>query len=401
MSLMLLVTSLNTCTSILQQKPSQWKVKFGSVLHSVSETRRFSHHDNDRGCKTPINVDTSESYSVTESMRVEALHQYSKVMDHYMFELGNEIMFLESHDEVSSYVEANFDSILFDCDGVIYRGSDPIPDAASSIKSILIDQKKKVLFVTNNAGSSREEMRRKLSEILDYDDFKTEQMVCSGYVAARYLQKTLKEKEKRNVHVIGMEGLCEELRNAGFQVSGGPSDNQGAMTRDELAVYPFTEGNGQIDAVVVGLDTEFNYRKLCIATVLLQKYPNALFVATNEDAYDLVGADSRHLPGNGALVKAIEYASQRNAINVGKPSTVLTELLNEEYGLDPARTLMIGDRLDTDIRFGKISMTAALVLTGCTTAKTLIALGEGTDEEPLPHIIFPHIGMMGLNRRFD
>lgn len=371
---------------------SYWKVNVGFV----SETRRFSHSDI-HDCKTSINRDTSEPCSVTESIRTQALREYSKIMDHYMFELGNDICFLESQDEVSSYVETNFDSILFDCDGVLYRGSDPIPDAASSIRSILLDQKKKVLFVTNNAGSSRKQMRHKLSKILECNEFTEEQMVCSGYVAARYLQNILKRKKERNVHVIGMEGLCEELHNAGFRVSGGPSNDKGTMTRDELAEYPFTEGNGQIDAVVVGLDTDFNYRKLCIATVILQKFPEALLVATNEDAYDLVGADSRHLPGNGALVKAIEYASQRKAINVGKPSVVLTELLSEEYGLDPARTLMVGDRLDTDIRFGKRNMTAALVLTGCTTAKSLIAVGEGTDEEPLPHIIFPHIGMMGLN----
>jgi ribonucleotide monophosphatase NagD (HAD superfamily) len=61
----------------------------------------------------------------------------------------------------------------------------------------------------------------------------------------------------------------------------------------------------------------------------------------------------------------------------------------------------VGDRLDTDIKFGKDGgMTSALVLTGCTTADTLMNLdiGAGTDDEPFPHIVFPHMGMMGVHQ---
>merc|ERR1719245_2212550 len=150
------------------------------------------------------------------------------------------------------------------------------------------------------------------------------------------------------------------------------------MSRDELASYRFVNEigpKGTIDAVVVGLDNEFNYRKLCIANVLLQRYPDAVLIATNEDAYDLVGSDARHLPGNGSLVKAIETCSQRNAINVGKPSKILAELLSEEHGLNPSRTLFVGDCLDTDVRFGKDGgMKSALVLTGCTSASKIIQI---------------------------
>jgi hypothetical protein len=66
------------------------------------------------------------------------------------------------------------------------------------------------------------------------------------------------------------------------------------MPRDELAAYSFSDGD--IDALVIGLDNDFNYRKLCIATVLLQRNPQALLVVTDRDAFDLVGHDARHLP---------------------------------------------------------------------------------------------------------
>jgi len=324
-----------------------------------------------------------------------------------MFELGNDIIFLQNQKEVSQYIDERFDAVLFDCDGVLYRGTDAIPDAGSSLKSLL-KQGKKVLFVTNNAGSNRMELRDKLSNILDCPELREDQMVSSSYSAARYLQKTFEKRgvpmEDLNIHVIGTSGLCDELRKFGATITGGPSEDgePSSMSRADLASYSFAkeEGTkGKIDAVVVGLDNDFNYRKLCIANVLLQKHPEALLIATNEDAYDLVGSDARHLPGNGSLVKAIECCSQRDAINVGKPSKILAELLSEEHGLNPARTLFVGDRLDTDIKFGKDGgMQSALVLTGCTTSDTLVDLDVGTDDEPFPHIIFPHMGMMGLDQ---
>lgn len=110
---------------------------------------------------------------------------------------------------------------------------------------------------------------------------------------------------------------------------------------------------------------------------------------------DLVGNDGRHIPGNGAAVKALEYCSRRESINVGKPSNTLAKLIAKEHGLDPKRCLFVGDRLDTDIRFGNENgMKSLLVMTGVTTAKTLEGLGGGSDEEPLPHFILPHVGML-------
>ena len=125
-----------------------------------------------------------------------------------------------------------------------------------------------------------------------------EMMIGSAFVAARYLQSQLlncqKGKPKR-VHVIGTAGLCNEVKSAGTCVSGDPCPiaTPSGMSRDELAGYNFLEE--EIDAVLVGLDNDFNYRKLCIATVLLQRNPDALLVATNRDAFDLVRYDARHL----------------------------------------------------------------------------------------------------------
>jgi hypothetical protein len=108
-----------------------------------------------------------------------------------------------------------------------------------------------------------------------------------------------------------------------------------------------------------------------------------------------VGSDRRHIPGNGCIVKALEYCSDRSSINVGKPSKNLADLIAQEHHLDPSRCLFVGDRLDTDIRFGNENgMKFYLAMTGVTTAKTLIVLGQGSEQEPLPDFILPHEGML-------
>jgi phosphoglycolate phosphatase len=326
----------------------------------------------------------------------------------------------EQADELLAMV----DTVLFDCDGVLYRWPDPIPGARECIMSLLnnTSEKKAVYFVTNNAGTSRGQLRDKLNAVLNLadDEFSsttsgsheegsnnravrvTEDMIISSaYSAARYLQQ---QREDNQLHgnrlfVIGSIGLCQELHQAGFVIAGGGPSEPGAptsMTREELAMYDFTI-HDPIHAVVVGHDTDFNFRKLCIANVLLQRNPNAPLVATNEDPFDLVGADARHIPGNGCVVKALEHSSKRKAVNVGKPSRTLASLIARDSGgrCVPNRTVIVGDRLDTDIKFGaETGMYSLLVLTGVTTADYLAKLGNGTDEEPLPTHIMSNVGLL-------
>lgn len=314
-----------------------------------------------------------------------------------------------SRDEASKFVREEIDTVLFDCDGVLYRTLDLCPGAAECIRTLMEDQSKNVFFVTNNSATNRRQLQDKLSTLLGLEALRTEQMVSSAYCCARYLQLQQqqrdldgdghKQKPIRRVHVIGSIGLCEELTEAGFEVSGGPGmdSDTSSMTRQDLADYPFDEH--PIDALVVGHDVAMNFRKLAIADNLLLRNPDAVFVASNEDSFDLVGSDARHIPGNGATVKALEYCSKRKAINVGKPSRTLAQLLQTEHADalagDPSRCLFVGDRLDTDIRFAVDNgMKSLLVMTGVTTAQTMKDLGGGTEEEPLPDFILPFIGMM-------
>lgn len=99
------------------------------------------------------------------------------------------------------------------------------------------------------------------------------------------------------------------------------------------------------------------------------------------------------------VLQQVEFASHRRAINVGKPSQTLLQLLKSSNPtLAEQRTVMVGDRLDTDIRFGvDHGMSSLLVLTGVTNAKELRRVGLGTVEEPLPTAIMSHVGAMAFD----
>eukprot|EP00826_Nyctotherus_ovalis_P046745 TRINITY_DN5318_c0_g1_i12.p1 TRINITY_DN5318_c0_g1~~TRINITY_DN5318_c0_g1_i12.p1 ORF type:complete len:158 (+),score=43.61 TRINITY_DN5318_c0_g1_i12:589-1062(+) len=129
-----------------------------------------------------------------------------------------------------------------------------------------------------------------------------------------------------------------------------------------MAAFTAMKPDTAIDAVVVGLDTGFDYQKLCCASVLLQMGKH--FLASNADVYDLL--PEGRLPGNGAVVEALSVAAGKTPEVIGKPFTTQIDLFMEDKGLkDKSRILVIGDRLDTDIELGRnAGVDSALVLTG-------------------------------------
>ena len=382
-----------------------------ALVKSTRPFRRFP------GClphKTPMTSSSSASLassaaatipeavavsSVTRRMEEEAEAEVAALFQYFLKSStlsSHSPKVWTSHAEASTFVQDHIDAVLFDCDGVVYRSPDPAPGARQCIQNLL-SQGKKIFFVTNNAASTRRQLRDKLELILDMKGLLSEEMmVGSAFSAAQYLKQTVPTTHERigRLYAIGSSGLCEELRLAGFDVVHHGDSEKPSMNREDLAEYDFNSQH-PIDAVVVGHDVNLNFRKLCIANVLLQKNPNAPLVATNLDSHDLVGLDGRHIPGNGAAVKFLEYSSKRQAINCGKPSKLLTNLLDSLYGLDSSTALFVGDRLDTDILFGRDSgMYTALVMTGVATSQQMIDLSNGTEEETLPNFIVPHIGYL-------
>jgi HAD superfamily hydrolase (TIGR01450 family) len=282
------------------------------------------------------------SITLRQQMLDEAVTELSRVKEYYHsheYNNNNSSNFprkpppkiLETSSDVSNRLK-NVDTVLFDCDGVLYRSPHPTPDAAIAVTSLISQQHKRVLFVTNNGAVSRSQLREKITNFLelDHDLLTDDMMVGSAYSCGQYLKNrnSINHDDSsrcNKVFCIGSDGLCDELERAGFAVIHANDEMASSMSRDALAAYDFgalcdsgrnvnnnavvtsQKSEGQIDAVVIGHDTDFTYRKLCLATVLLQLNPQASLIATNLDAYDLTGVDGRHIPGNGSIVKAVSF----------------------------------------------------------------------------------------------
>ncbi|KAJ7178123.1 HAD-like domain-containing protein [Mycena filopes] len=270
---------------------------------------------------------------------------------------------------------SKYDTWMFDCDGVLWHG-DRLIDGAVEVLSLLRSRQKKVLFVTNNATKSRKSYKGKF-DMLGVEAH-VDEIYGSAYAAAVYISSVIKLPKDKKVYVIGMKGMEEELRDEGVSFIGGtdPADCTTApFTLDGFIPDP------AVGAVLCGLDTAITYTKLSKAFQYLTRAdptnPSApanneacAFLATNEDSTYPAGAGL--LPGAGAVSAPLRYALGRDPVAIGKPNSTMLDCIKAKVPFDPARTIMIGDRLNTDILFGQNGgLATLLVLTGITTESEL------------------------------
>nr|XP_055032502.1 glycerol-3-phosphate phosphatase [Misgurnus anguillicaudatus] len=249
------------------------------------------------------------------------------------------------------------DSVLFDCDGVIWRGDQAIPGAPEVIKK-LKKNGKRVFYVTNNSTKTRKMYADKLGK-LGFDATEDE-VFGTAYCAAIYLKTVCKVEGK--VYLIGSNAMGQELEMLGIQQVGvGPDPISGVQS--DWANVPL---DNEVQAVLVGFDEHFSYMKLNRALQYLWN-PECQFVGTNTDnRLPLEGGKA--VPGTGCLLRAVETAAQRQAQVVGKPSNFMFDCVARQFGLNPDRCLMVGDRLDTDIMLGSnCGLKTLLALTGVST----------------------------------
>lgn len=233
-----------------------------------------------------------------------------------------------------------YDAFLFDLDGVLYRGNDPVPHAADVLTS-LRERGKGIAFVTNNAASTPDTVASRLRSVgvqADPSEVETSAITTAHLLAGRGVATAF---------VVGEEGLRSALTERGIQIVDDPQ--------------------GGVDVVVVGLDRTADYTKLRRASVLVEL--GAALVATNPDT-SFPAAGGQVWPGAGALLAVIEATTGATAEVVGKPEPPLLEAaLRRAHGGVP---LLVGDRLDTDIAGAeRLGWDSLLVLTGITTRQDL------------------------------
>ncbi|KAK9530648.1 hypothetical protein VZT92_012136 [Zoarces viviparus] len=249
------------------------------------------------------------------------------------------------------------DCVLFDCDGVIWRGDQAVPGAPQVI-NLLKEKGKKVFFVTNNSTKTSKMYVHKLSTL----GFKASEGEVFGtaYCSAMYL-KTVCGLEGK-VYLIGSDAMRDELEAVGIQQTGVGPDHVSGKPSD-WANVPL---DPDVKAVVVGFDEHFSFMKVNRAMQYLTQ-PGCLFVGTNRDTR-LPLEGGKAVPGTGCLLQAVEMAAQRQAQTVGKPNHFMFDCVASKFDVDPARCLMVGDRLDTDIMLGSnCGLKTLLTLTGVST----------------------------------
>jgi phosphoglycolate phosphatase len=258
------------------------------------------------------------------------------------------------------------DCFIFDCDGVIWRG-DSVIEGVPETLDYLRSRGKQLIFVTNNSTKSRAGYLKKfLSLGLNVS---AEEIYSSSYAAAAFLEAEQFPKDKK-VYVVGEIGIQEELDLKGINHIGGPAD---ADKKVELTPGMFLEHDHDVAAVVVGFDRNINYYKIQYATLCIRENPGCQFLATNLDAVTHL-TDAQEWAGNGSMVGAIRGSTKQEPTVVGKPSDFMLGNIAEKFNLRRDQICMVGDRLDTDIMFGKNGgLTTALVLSGVTTEEQLMS----------------------------
>ncbi|KAI5465543.1 HAD-like domain-containing protein [Mariannaea sp. PMI_226] len=241
-----------------------------------------------------------------------------------------------------------FDTFLFDCDGVLWSGDhifEGIPETIAMLRS----KGKRTVFVTNNSTKSRSEYLKKLTGLgipCEVDD-----IFGSSYSAAIYISRILKLPQGKNkVFIIGESGVEKELESEGIPHIGGtdPEYRRDITPEDFKALADGSMLDPEVGAVLCGLDFHINYLKLAVGMHYLKR--GALFLATNVDSTlpmhheFFLGAGSVHIPLVNALGK--------QPLALGKPSQAMMDAVEGKFQLNRARTCMIGDRLNTDIKFG-------------------------------------------------
>lgn len=238
---------------------------------------------------------------------------------------------------------------VLDLDGVVWLGDEPIPGAAGAVARLRA-RGERVLFATNNSAALLSDQEAKLER---FGVPARGDVLTSAGAAAR-----LVEPGERAL-VCGGPGIAEAL------------DRRGAT--------PVRDGDA--DAVVVGFHRDFDYERLRIAVRAVQR--GARLIATNDDA--TYPTPDGPIPGGGAIVAAVAYASGVRPVVAGKPHAPMADLVRAAGGADGT---VVGDRPETDGAFARVlGYRFALVLTGVTHEADLPV-------EPAPDAVAPSLAAL-------
>lgn len=243
------------------------------------------------------------------------------------------------------------EDIIIDLDGTVYRESEPIDGVKQAIET-LRSKGIRITFLTNNATASRKQYVEKLEQFGITTS--PESILTSGRIAASYLSDVHQHK---TIFVIGEEPLRTELRGYDLNLNNSPN-------------HP--------DILLTGLTREFNYESLKKVLRAFTNNKDLRFIATNTD--QTRPGPEYPLPSTGGIIGAINGVTGRKPDTVtGKPSSIAGNVLQKERDITPETAMVVGDRYETDIQFGKnLGMETVLVLSGATKSEDTVPSSDNT-----------------------
>jgi 4-nitrophenyl phosphatase len=238
-------------------------------------------------------------------------------------------------------------------DGVLWHGTQPMPGLTDFFQT-LDDLQIPFILATNNASLTPEQYVSKLAKM--GVTITKKQILTSGTATALYLSKQVNPTETR-VFVVGEDGATQPLIDHGFTLTGLYEVNNDSDTSKKGA-----------DIVVCGKDETLTWAKLATATLNIRA--GAKFIGTNADTTLPTEHGITH--GNGAILAALEVATGVSPTIIGKPEPIIYQQALALLGVDPDKTVAIGDRLETDILGAvRTGIRSIMVLTGISTEADL------------------------------
>jgi NagD protein len=229
-------------------------------------------------------------------------------------------------------------AFISDMDGVIYHGNKLLPGVPEFVEW-LKKENKKFLFLTNSSEKTPKELQDKLQRLgidVEPDVFYTSALATANFLA--------NQKPRGTAYIIGEAGLINAMYNAGY-----------------------TMNNVNPDYVVIGDSRSYNFEKIEMAINLVLK--GAKLIGTNSDVSGPV--ENGIVPSTRALMAPVELTTGRSAYYVGKPNPLMMRIALRKLGSHREETIIIGDRMDTDIVAGiESEIDTLLVLSGISTLKS-------------------------------
>ena len=239
---------------------------------------------------------------------------------------------------------------LFDMDGTLYLG-DRLFDFTNELLSTIKAKGGRYMFMTNNSSKSVKDYILKLKKLgieAEYNDF-----ITSSQATAFYLKE---HHPTAKLYVCGTQSLKDELSREGFAL---------------------TEDTDDVECIVMGFDTELTFKKLQDVSYMLctRDLP---YIATNPDY--VCPTEFGSVPDCGSVCDMIYNATGKRPVVIGKPEALMPQLAMEKTGYEKHETVVIGDRIYTDIKSGINAGTlSVLVMSGETTKEVLDASSDKPD----------------------